>query len=136
MAKLLHFFLDVDMRCNHNGLLEILKQKKIKITENDFVVFVNRHKKMLKMLCKGKQALLHYRSDSPIDLGVIRFLPQFCDGKEINIDGALKKHLTEVFERKGYKVKNHEPELEKPNPKTTILRKKNHNDKQPELFKG
>ncbi len=101
MAKLVHFFFDVDLRCNHRGLLEILKKKKIKITEDDFIVFMNHKRTMVKMLCKGKEALLHWRNENRIlDPGVVRHLPKFCDGTSMDVDAAVESHLMEIMSRR------------------------------------
>lgn len=101
MAKLMHFFLDVDLRCNHIGLLDFLKKKKIKIGPHDFIVFMNHKRTMIKMLCKGKEVLLHYKKDGRVlDPGIIKYLPKYVDGKEMNIEGAVKEHLEEVLARR------------------------------------
>lgn len=99
MAKLMHFFLDMDLRCNHIGLLEFLKKKKIKIGPDDFIVFMNQKRTMIKMLCKGKECLLHYKKDGRIfDPGIIKYLPKYVDGTEMNIDGAIKEHLEKILD--------------------------------------
>lgn len=101
MAKLMHFFLDFDMRCSHFGIVQFLKKKKIKITEDDFIVFMNTKRNMIKMLCKGKSTILHYRSETRIfDPGIIQYLPKYVDGDEMNIDAAVKEHLIAMMNRK------------------------------------
>lgn len=107
MGKLAHFFLDVDMRCSHEGLWAMLKKKKIKVAEDEFVVFLNRKRSTIKMFCGGKDALMHYRKDGRvIDPGVIRYLPKYCGGKELDVDGAVKEYLQELMKRRGYRVKD------------------------------
>ena len=100
-GSLLHFFLDVDMRCNHKGLAEFLKKNKIKFGEKDFIVFMNSRRNMVKMFCNGKKVLLHYRSETRIlDPGVIRYLPKYCNGQKLDMDGAVSEHLQDVLRRR------------------------------------
>lgn len=101
MNKLAHFFLDVDLRCSHDGLSQIIKKNKIQIGKNDFVVFMNQKRTMIKMFCQGEDALLHYKKDGrTLDPGIIRFLPEHCGGKKLNVEGAIKDHLTHLMKRK------------------------------------
>lgn len=114
MAKLAHLFLDCDLRCNHVGLLALLKKEKITMTQDDFVIFVNAKKTHLKMLCKSETALLHYKAiNQPIDMNVIRYLPKYCDGKTLDMDGALREHLETVFKKKGIRLKKEEEPIMK-----------------------
>lgn len=102
MSKLLHFFLDADMRCNHNGLKEFLKKKKIAFSSEDYIVFMNKRRNMIKMFCKGNEVIMHYRADKRIiDPGVIRYLPKYCDGKEMDVEGAIAEHLKDMLRRRG-----------------------------------
>jgi len=101
MAKLAHFFLNVDMRCGHKGLHELVKKKKIRMTANDFIVFLNTQKNIIKMFCGDQHALMHYRKDrGTIDLGVIKYLPKYAGGGELRMNAALKEHLLEVLKKK------------------------------------
>ena len=100
-GKLAHFFLDMDMRCSHQGLQSILKKMKITIEDGDFIVFLNRRRNMIKMFCHGKEALLHYKKDDrQIDPGVIAYLPKYCGGNELDINGAIGEHLKDMLSRK------------------------------------
>lgn len=99
--RLAHFILDVDMRCNHDGLVELLKKNRIKIKENDFVVFMNRSRTMIKMFCQGKEALLHYKKDGRVlDPGIIPYLPKYCGGGELHVEKAVRAHLLDLMERR------------------------------------
>lgn len=99
--KLAHFFLNQDMRCTHDGLAEVLKKKKIKVNDGDFVVFLNRKRNMVKMFCGGKAALLCYKKDNRvIDPGIIPLLPKYCGGDEMNIDAAVREHLLKLMRKK------------------------------------
>ncbi len=102
MAKLAHFFLDVDMRCSHEGLWALLKKNKIKVGSDEFVIFMNRSRTKIRMFCGTKEALLSYQKDNRvIDPGVIRYLPKYAGGKELDIDGAMREYLKDVLKRKG-----------------------------------
>jgi hypothetical protein len=99
--KIAHFFLNVDMRCNHTGLLDLLKKNNVTIGDHDFVVFLNKSRTMIKMFCQGEDVLLHYKKDGRvIDPGIIPFLPKYCGGKQLNVEGAIKEHLQTLMERR------------------------------------
>lgn len=98
--KVIHCFFDFDMRCNHNGILLFLKKKKIEITKDDFIVFMNTKRNMIKMICRGEKALLHYRSERRIlDPGIIQFLPKYVGGGKLNIDAAVEENLIGMLAR-------------------------------------
>ncbi len=99
--KLAHFFLDVDMRCGHDGLMEIVRKKKIQIKEDDFIVFMNTSRTIIKMFCGSEEAILHYKKEGRvIDPGIIKYMPKFCGGKQLNMDGALREHIQDVLKRR------------------------------------
>lgn len=107
MNLLAHFFLDCDMRCSHEGLLAMIKKKKITIKEGEFIVFMNRRRSMIKMFCGHKGALMHWRDgNKQVDPGIIRYLPKYCGGNELDVTGAVKEHLEKMLKKKGYKVKD------------------------------
>lgn len=98
MARLAHFFLDVDMRQGHAGLVKLVTKKKIKVVEGEYVIFLNGKRNIIKMFCGSEAALLHYKKDGRvIDPRIIPILPSFCEGKTMNIDGALREHLTKAL---------------------------------------
>lgn len=98
--KLLHIFFDVDMRCSHEGLGVLVKKKKIKINEGDFVCFLNRTRNIVKMFCGSQDALLHYKKDGRvIDPQVIKYLPKYAGGSEIDMDAAIKEHISKVLNK-------------------------------------
>lgn len=99
--KLLHIFSGVDMRCSHVGLQLLLKKKKITMKETDFVIFLNNNRNLCKMFCGGTDAILYYHKDGRvIDPGVLQYLPKYCGGGKINMDAAIKEHLTDVLARR------------------------------------
>lgn len=102
-GRIAHFFLDVDMRCGHEGLFDLVKKNKIKLVENDFIVFMNTARTIIKMFCQGKEVILHYKNDNRVlDPGIIPHLPKYCNGEKLNVDGAIKDHLSALMKRKGY----------------------------------
>jgi hypothetical protein len=100
VPKIIHCFFDFDMRCNHAGILAFLKKKKIQITEDDFIVFMNSKRNMIKMMCRGKDAILHYRQEGRIlDPGIVAYLPHYVNGNKLNIEGAIQENLEGMLER-------------------------------------
>lgn len=107
-AKLVHYFADTDLRCTHTGLLALLKKKKIEIKSDEYICFMNHRSTMLKMFCKGSEALFHYRRDDGhrIDPGVIKYLPKYLDGGEMNMDAAAREHIEDSLARRGVVLRN------------------------------
>jgi len=98
MAKIVHCFFDFDMRCSHNGILEFLNRRKIKPTEDDFIVFMNTKRDTIKMLCKGKKAVLHYKSERAIlDPSIVAYLPHYLDGATLNLEGTIRENLDSML---------------------------------------
>lgn len=94
-----HIFTNVDMRGGHLALKIMLEKKKIEIN-NDYVIFLNRYRNIVKMFCKGTDVILHYKSMRKIDPGVLAYLPNFCnEGRHIDFNNASKEHLKDVFKR-------------------------------------
>lgn len=102
--NLAHIFVSVDMRLAHAGLIEFLKKKKIKVKEGDYIVFMNSSRTIVKMFCNSDAAILHYKkAGTKIDPGVIRYLPKYCNGAELDIDGAKAEHLKDLMKRRDNK---------------------------------
>lgn len=101
MGMLAHFFLDTDMRCSHIGFKKLLVKHKIKIKEGEFVVFMNSARTIVKMFCGGTDAILHVKNEGRVlDPGVIPYLPKYCGGKKLDLDGAVKEHLEELMKNR------------------------------------
>lgn len=101
MSKLAHIFLDIDMRLGHTGLKEYLKKKKIKIREGDFIVFLNQPRTIIKCFCNSLDAILHVKNnDKRIDLGVIKYLPKYCNGPELNLKGAIEENIRDLMQKR------------------------------------
>jgi hypothetical protein len=101
MGRLAHFFLDVDMRLSHQGLWDYIKKKRIKVEQDDFVVFMNRKRNMVKMFCGGKEAIFSYKKDDrALDPGIIPLLPKYCGGSAMDVDGAVKEHLLKLLNKR------------------------------------
>lgn len=101
MSKLAHIFLDVDMRMGHTGLKEHLKKKRIKLKDGDFIVFLNHSRTVIKCFCNSMDAILHVKNnDKRIDLGVIKYLPKYCNGPELNLAGAVAENIKDLMKRK------------------------------------
>lgn len=99
MSRLLQVFLNVDLRCAHDGLAKVAKDNKIKIEDlepGEFVVFVNSHKNRLKLFtANGVLAYLKLKTGK-IDLRTIALIPQAFKGSgRIDYDKALKDMIDE-----------------------------------------
>lgn len=100
MPKLMHFFSNFDMRNSHDGIMLFLKKKKIEVTEDDFIVFMNGRRTMIKMVCRDNKCLLHYKSRTSIDPQLIKHLPKYVGGKTMGIDEAIKDNIEEMMKRR------------------------------------
>lgn len=100
-STLAHIFLDVDMRLGHEGLKEMLRSKKIKVKDGDFVVFLNAPRTIIKCFCNSLEAILHVKNNNKrLDLGVIKYLPKYCNGPELNLDAAIEENLKDLMGRR------------------------------------
>ena len=103
--KLAHVFFGCDLRCGHLGLFLLLDEEEIELKENDFAVFFNTKRTMMKFLSGHRKLLLHYNNNGkPIDPRIIPEIPNFFDGENFSYTKTLEKTIKRVLERKGYKV--------------------------------
>lgn len=107
MTKLAHIFLDVDMRLGHTGLKEFLKKKRVKMNDGDFIVFLNSSRTIIKCFCNSLDAILHVKnSDKRIDLGVIKYLPKYCNGAALDLDAAVADNIRNIMAKRKIKQEN------------------------------
>lgn len=101
MSRLAHIFQDIDMRMAHAGLKDMLRSKRIKVKEGDFVVFLNSSRTIIKCFCNGTEALMHVKNNGKrLDLGVIKYLPKYCNGPELDLNGAVAENLKDLMQRR------------------------------------
>ena len=77
MNKVIRCFLDVDMRCQHDGLKKHALNRKVnieKIKKNEHVIFVNKAINKVKIY-SGNGVLSYYRSKTPLDLEAVAQIP-------------------------------------------------------------
>lgn len=94
MAKLIHYYKNVDMRNAHAGLLAICSKNKIDVSAlktGEFVLFVNRAQTVIKLL--GPSGIIvHVKDSGRLDLRTIQHIPeQFGAGNGWSYQDALKK---------------------------------------------
>lgn len=100
--KLAHVFFDVDMRLSHQGLKDLLKKKRIVMQEGDFIVFLNAAKTMIKAFAKNHDAILFVKNGNNrrLDLGIIKYLPKYCNGPTLDLAAAVEENLKDIMARR------------------------------------
>lgn len=93
-------FFDVPMNLGLPGLTRLATQKRVRITEDKYLMFMNRKRTKVKIIC-GEHTLLIYSKDQPISLTELQQLPvkfkgDWMDAKMSNvIDKWLNSPVTE-----------------------------------------
>lgn len=99
--RLAHIFTGIDMRLSHTGLKELLKAKKIVMKEGDFIVFINTARTMVKAFASSLDAILFVKNgNQKLDLGVIKYLPRYCNGPTLNLAAAVENNLKDIMARR------------------------------------
>lgn len=105
MTKLVNAFLDVDMRCQHDGLAKIAKKHRVDVwslSPGEHVVFINRAMDRIKMFSpNGVLSYLRLKSDQRIDLDTLKYIPEAYDGSKdlrVTYSQALRKSLSKRVE--------------------------------------
>jgi hypothetical protein len=98
-ARVVRFFPDSDMRCQHDGLAAIAALQGIDVWNlkpGEFVVFANKSRLGLKIFAPGR-VLCYLRSPdgNPLEMRTISLIPRFFNGDEFRYDPAVKHLLTE-----------------------------------------
>jgi hypothetical protein len=91
MNKIIRVYFNTDLRNGIDGLNDMNKEK---VGPGEFVVFINSKLNKMKVLV-AKNAYLNFRSPEGgrIHLSMIRYIPKYFNGSQINFDGALKESL-------------------------------------------
>lgn len=91
--RILQIVFNADLRCSHDGLT--IQAKKAGVTVSDleigeFIVFINAKKTMLKIYAAGN-TIAHFKNQGyqRINLGILKMIPRFFNGKELKYDEAL-----------------------------------------------
>lgn len=95
-------FLDTHMGYGHKGLAALAAKQKINVgalDRGEYVIFINRAQTALN-LYTGGNCIAHLKmpGTAKIDMGVIRLIPSFFTGSQINYKGALKT----LIKQRGY----------------------------------
>lgn len=98
--KIIRYFPETDLRCNHLGLSLLAKEKKINVKDlapGEFLVFTNKALNKLKIYAPGNCiAYVKSPDNRRIDLNVVRLIPRFFNGTKFDYEGAM----SEMFSRK------------------------------------
>jgi hypothetical protein len=115
--KIARIFMDVDMRCNFEGMREVLKSAKIDLDtiKSDYVVILmNRRKTAFKMLVDNAYIVYYKNGNRRIPLEAIQYIPQRFGGSEMEFNKAVEKSL---------RVSLNIPDAETPVHKTKVIRR-------------
>jgi hypothetical protein len=97
MSKLLELFLNVDLRCAHDGLAMVAKKRGIdvkKLEPGQYVMFINCEKNRLKLFAANNIIAYLKLPHGKIDMRTLQLIPQaFHASGKIDYDSALKKIL-------------------------------------------
>lgn len=100
-SRIVRVFLDTHMGFGHRGLESIASNHKVdvnKLERGELVVFLNRQQTAMKVFAAGNTiAHLKMPGRAQIDMGVIKLLPSFFTGSQINYKGAL----TQLIRQRG-----------------------------------
>lgn len=101
MSKLIHCYLNSDLRCGHRGLSKVAQKDGFKVNElepGNYLVFINTKKDKVKVYAAHQVvAYLMLEKGRSIDLRVIQMIPKAFEGKgRFDYDESL----TELLEKK------------------------------------
>lgn len=104
MGHVVHFFGDVDLRSQHNGLSELAKKEKIdvrKLRPGEYLVFVNHARDRVKMYT-ASNVIAYLKVDTgKIDLRTIQYIPTAFEGSgKIDYDRSLKEFVEKSLIKK------------------------------------
>lgn len=104
MNKLLQIVFNTDLRMGHKGLTDIARKLKLdpdNLNQGEFICFVNASKTSLKLFATSNTiAYFKNKNNRIMDPGVIRILPRFFNGTELNYSKALESMIKEKFVKK------------------------------------
>lgn len=96
MNKLVKYVPDADLRLGYEGLSEI--EKLSHLGKGEFIAFVNRARNKIKLATGGDMlAYLRLPTGQRIDPRVIKLLPEYFDGTQIQYDKAMEKTFRKSF---------------------------------------
>lgn len=101
MNKIIRFFPEVDMRNGHDGLRKLARKEGVNVDAlgaGEYVIFLNRSKRMVKMFASGNIiAFLKMADNKKLDPRTIALIPRYFNGSKINYDAALEAVLNKEF---------------------------------------
>jgi hypothetical protein len=113
MPRLLYVIPEINMSCQHRGLIEQMKERKIdfkKLKPGDVVAFLNRREDLLRVLCvlpeKNTYGFLgSYRSPhGRVPLEAIQYITQSMGGTGFDMTQAIRMGLEDLLGRKNRRV--------------------------------
>lgn len=103
--NIVRVFFDVNMSKSFDGLALLMKGSKFnfdKAGDKSMVIFINKAQTRFKALFgQGNYMVYHSNGSRRIPLDAIQYFPQFFDGKEINLNAAIKKSIVKKLGIKG-----------------------------------
>lgn len=103
MNRIIQFFPNADLRCNHQGLTQLAKKSRVnpgKLKKGEYAVFMNRLRTQLKILT-WQNLLINYKHTAGefIDLQTIKEIPNYLDKGRFQYNKAVanrfrRLHLT------------------------------------------
>lgn len=99
MTTAVHVFYGVFMGWSHASLKEIMRNSagKDRLEKGEVAVFLNKSWTACKILGPG-DVLLYYRSNAPIPIEAIRYLPTVFGGSRLGFGKNLEAHVIKTFE--------------------------------------
>lgn len=103
--QIVYFAPDTNLRCGHDGLAEIARKSKHKITvetllPGEYLIFTNRARTALKMYaCGNVIAHLKMPKGQKLNMETIQYIPCFFNGTKIDYNGALAAAMKKQFDR-------------------------------------
>lgn len=100
--KIARVFFDFDMRCNFEGIKELLKKEKMKDeeTKDMVVILLNRATTSFKLLIDNSYIVYYKNGHRRIPLDALQFLPQRFGGSEMEFNRAVERSLREKLKLK------------------------------------
>lgn len=103
MNKVLHVIPQTSMVNGHAGLLEVVKQSKLKVNPEElkpgeFIIFINTPFNAVKLLA-ANNVLIYYKHPKGhmLNYEALRLVPTFFDGQQLNYPAALKSIIKKKY---------------------------------------
>lgn len=101
--RVIHYFPNTDLRCNHKGLGELARKAKIVtmvMGAGEFLLFVNRRQTGFKLLAPNNVLVYQKVTSGRLHPRVFTLLPKYFNGGELDFQGATREAITRDFKEK------------------------------------